>query len=288
MMQTLEEIEARKMKQAQSKEPQKDDTPPQDDPAPQDDYAKQEIEQLRQQMAALQGRLTPMQQQSEEFRRLYNDEHNQRKQEREAMQKEVEALQARLEESRATSNIEDLLSEEERDLFDPDQLKAFAKVADSVAKRRMPKIDVEAEVNRMLKQREMDDVKQFREQLLSDPQRGLADLSTLAVDSNFQTWVAQEDNDDFDPLVSSFLGASSRDEVSRLGKALARRVARYKENRGKPRQPDTDTRTNSLQRNPPEPSQQEMNAKLAEAKRLSRSRSKTDQTKAQKILDSLR
>lgn len=192
----------------------------------------------------------------------------------------------------AESRVEDLLTEDEREYFDPEQLKVMTKVADAIAKSRMPKTDVRNETLKVLQEREENQIQQYREEVLSDPQRGLADLSTLANDPSFQEWLTQEENDDFDPLVNSFLNARSTKEIDRLGRAIGRRVAKYKEGKRKPKNkkeadPGSPSAAGGLQRRPQEPGKEEMNNKLAEAKRLSRSRKPEDQKKAKEILDSL-
>lgn len=307
-MKTLEEIEAQKMRQAQARQqdPNNDDDqgdPPEgedasddasedhDDGAPTElEQAQQELEQMKQQMAALQGRLTPAQQQGEEFRRLYQEEHTQRSTEREQLNSRIAELEEKLNTASASANLEELLTEEERDLIDPDQLKIMAKVADSIARRSMPKTDVRAETLKVLEERQAQKVKAYREKYLTDPQRGLADLSFLADDPKFKKWLSKEENDDFDPLVNSFLSATSEDEISRLGKALARRVAKYKgEKKAKPNQgkPDSNTKPRRLQRNPSTVSDQDMAEKLAQAKSLSRSRNPEDRAKAKALLEGM-
>ena len=298
-MKSYEEIEARKLRQAQAKEGDQvedeetvdDDQPPADDPSMADDTdelseAREQIAQLQQQMSALQGRLTPMQQQNEEYRRLYASEHEQRERERQELESRLAEAQSKLEQADAQLDFRSILSEEERELFDEEQLSAFSKIASSIAKRHAPKVDVRGETLRVLDEQRQKAVADHRDSLLRDPQRGLADLSTLANDRKFQTWIGQDENADFDSLVSSFLNATTEREVDQLGKALARRVAKFKEsNPG--RKPDSKTRTRRMQRQPAERSEEEMRGQLMEAKRLARSSNAKDREKAKEILDAL-
>lgn len=309
-MQTLEEIEARHLRRAskaddQTNQPTEGDLPDDDETENPDDddddddtgepddltAAQDELAALKHQMAALQGRLTPAQQQGDEYRRLYQEEQSTRTRERQQLEAKLQELTGKMEEMQTSSNLEDLLSEEERDLFDSDQLKAVAKIADTIAKRRIPNVDVRAATLQVLEERKAQEVKAYRDDYLTDTSRGLSDLSTLASTPKFQEWLNGEDNDDFDPLVNSFLSAKSEKEIDRLGKAIARRVAKFKESRGKPaasRKPDaTTSRTSKLQRRPQAPSNEEMKSQLAEAKRLARSRNADDQKRAREILDSL-
>lgn len=285
-MKTLEEIEARKMRQAQAQSPE---DPPEEDPPEEPDELQQaqaEIDRLQQQMAALQGRLTPAQQQGDEFRRLYQESERERDREREELNAQIQELRESLD---TPTNYEELLTEEEREFFDENQLRAIGKIADSIAKRRTPKIDVRQETLKVLEERNAQEVVSYRDSFLSSPDRGLGDLAVLANDPRFQKWIAQEENDDFDPLVNSFLAARSKSEVDRLGKALARRVSRYKAESSKGRKPDANTqsRTGNLQRRPVHQSNEELRKKTAEATRLARSRSPSDRAKAREILSSL-
>ena len=293
---SYEEIEARKMRQAQAQEAQSEDEETlqegvEDDPSMADgtdelSEAREQIAQLQQQMSALQGRLTPMQQQNEEYRRLYASEHEQRERERQELESRLAEAQSKLEQADAQLDFRSILSEEERELFDEEQLSAFSKIASSIAKRHAPKVDVRGETLRVLDEQRQKAVADHRDSLLRDPQRGLADLSTLANDRKFQTWIGQDENADFDSLVSSFLNATTEREVDQLGKALARRVAKFKEsNPG--RKPDSKTRTRRMQRQPAERSEEEMRGQLMEAKRLARSSNAKDREKAKEILDAL-
>lgn len=313
-MKTLAQIEAAKMRQYQQANPglkmpdDDDDAEGGDeeqfdggqDPEGQEDdggvddaltKAEQQIAELRHQMAALQGRLTPAQQQSEEYRRMYQEENRTRQSERQELEDRINALTDKLDEVSASTTIEDLLTEEERDMFDPEQLSVFAKIADGIAKRRVPKVDVRAETLKILEERKAQEVRGYRDEFLSDPQRGLSDLGILADTPDFRKWLAQEENDDFDPLVNSFLVAKTPKEIDRLGKAISRRVAKFKEGRKKPavdRKSDAQTsHTGRFQRRPQAKTELEMKSSLIEAKRLSRSRDPEDRKRAREILDSL-
>lgn len=302
---SLEEIEARHMRRAGAQpetpkpeaEPQLEveaDATPEDQPNGLEaelQQARQELAEMRHQMAALQGRLAPAQQQGDEYRRLYNDEKLARERERQELERRLEDIKTQYEQQYAQSSLEELLTDDERDMFDETQLNAIVKIADNIAQRRAPKVDVRAETERVLAEREAQRVKNYRDDFLADPQRGLADLGILAENPDFQQWLNQEENDDFEPLVRSFLNSKDKKEVDRLGRALARRVALYKESRRKPaadRKSDaTTSHTGGLQRRPSQPSRQEVDSKLAEVKRLSRSRDPQDHQRAQEILDSL-
>lgn len=302
-LKSLEEIEARHNRQANvndTPEGENTDTDtdtntggynePGDDEAQALADARREIEQVKQQMAAIQGRLTPAQQQGEEYRQLYTSERSERERERATLNEQIEALNARLNEVGQNTALEELLTDDERDMFDPAQIKVMAKLADSIAARRMPKVDIKAETLKALDERNAKQVLEYRNEYLSDPQRGLADLSVLANDPKFQTWLNAEENDDFDPLVSAFLGAASTREIDRLGKAVARRVAKFKQANKKSTgfdAPTSSPKTGGMTRKPPNVSEEEMASRLREAKRLARSRNPTDRKKAQELLSSV-
>ena len=140
-MKTLAEIEAQKMMAYQKKNPGlqvpkashedddevddgQEEQPGEDDPLT---AAERRIADLQHQMAALQGRLSPAQQQGDEYRRLYTESERARAAEREELEARVREVSDRLEQVQSKTAIEDLLSEEERDMFDPEQLAVFAK-----------------------------------------------------------------------------------------------------------------------------------------------------------------
>lgn len=306
MARTLEEIEALHMQRAIKKglinpdesqdtedEEQIEDDLNQDDTG--DDAQtryENEIAQLRQQLSAAQGRVTPAQQQAEEHRRLYETERMARAREQQTMAEQIAALQAQIEANEAATPVEDLLSQEERDMFDPAQLSTITKLADHIAKRRAPRVDVKAAALQVLAEREQAQVEAYRREVLNDPTRGLSALGILANDPSFQEWLTQEENDDFDPLVNSLLNARTEKEIDRYSKAVARRVAKYKNTSVK--SPSASRTTDlkpslstAMQRKPRQVNEAEIKSQLDEARRLARSRNPADRAKAQAILNKL-
>lgn len=253
-----------------------------DDADPRD----QEIEDLRQQLAAVSGRVAPSQQQAEEYRRLYDEERRARERERDALEQRIRDF----EEERATAfDPAEVLSEEELELYDPAQLELMAKIAQAAAKKSSARIDIRAETNKILAEREAQAVNSHREDWLTDPRKGLHRLSTLAHDPHFVDWTNREGNEDFDPLVRSLLAARTAAEVDRYAKAVAKRVAKYNEQRnGKTSTTDANTSLHrGMQRRPSRQSDGDIEAMLAQAKQLARSRNPADRKKAQDILNSL-
>lgn len=269
-----------------------DDTPPPADEPDELDQLTAENAKLQQQLAALQGRVAPSQRQADEYRSLYEQERRSREQDQQNLTQQIEDLRRQLEERSARIDVNELLTEDERVMFDEGQLNVISKMATAVAKARMPRIDVEAETRRVIQQREAKEVEDFRNELLSDPRSELAQLSTLAQNHEFLAWAGQDENDDFDPLVRAFLKAGSKREVERLGKSVAKRIARYNEVRnGKATTRPTDARTTSLerasQRRPRRYSDEEKQALFAQAKQLARSKNPEDRKKAQELIDKL-
>src|SRR5699024_6843877 len=186
-----------------------------------------EIEKTRQQIEALQGRVAPAQRQAEEFRTMYESAEQRAKREREQFESQINELREQLE-----SNMDptEFLSEDERMLFDDEQLNVMGKLVNETVKRRTPKIDVAAAARQALEEQAKQQVAQYREASLNDSRRSLGSLQILANDSTFVSWV-NENDDSFDPLVRSFLAASSEREVDRYAKAIEKRIAKFNEHR---------------------------------------------------------
>lgn len=253
---------------------------------------EEEINRLRQQLAATQGRVAPEQQRAEEYRQMAEAEQRARQAEARQLQEEIAALREQLEEKQSEVNVVELLSDDERDMFDPVQLTAIAKIADELAKRRAPRIDARAEALAAIRERERQQIEDYRNRALTDPARGVSSLSILAHDPEFQAWLDKEENDDFDVLVNSMLQADTKEVIDRRVKAVAKRIAAFKQQgktqKAAPRPTDPQQSLNSaMQRRPRRMSDEETNRKIAEASRLARSRNAADRARAQQILDSI-
>lgn len=251
-----------------------------------------EIAALRQQLDAANGRAAPAQRQSEEFRRLYEEERRSREHDRMELNRQVAMLQEQLNARQVETSLDELLSPEEREIIDPMQLDIIKKVASAVVNTAAPKVDVQAETAKYLQKREAEKVQRYREDLLTDPRKGLTTLAALAEDPKFISWTSEEGNEDFDPLVRSMLTATTESEIDRYAKAVAKRVAKYYESRNTTHTGtrSTDARTSlnrAMQRRPRQLSNDEMGDKLAQAKQLARSRNPADRKKAQDILNSI-
>lgn len=251
-----------------------------------------EIERLRQQLDAANGRAAPAQRQAEEYRSLFDEERRAREQERHARDQEIAELREQLEARQAEISLDELLTEEERDLMDPAQLQVFKKLAEAAARRAAPKVDVRGETARFLQEREAQRLKAYREDVLTDPRKGVSALATLAGDPAFQEWTAQEDNEDFDPLVRSMLSATTEREIDRYAKAVAKRITKFNEHRaGGKSAARADARTSrvaaAMQRRPRRLTDDEIGDKLNEAKQLARSRNPKDRQRAKEILDAI-
>lgn len=257
-----------------------------------EDERDREIAALRQQLDAANGRAAPAQRQSEEFRRLYDEERRSREHDRNELNRQVAMLQAQLNARQVETSLDELLSPEEREVIDPMQLEIIKKVASAVVNTAAPKVDVQAETAKYLQKREAEKIQRYREDLLTDPRKGLTTLAALAEDPKFISWTSEEGNEDFDPLVRSMLTATTESEIDRYAKAVAKRVAKYNESRNTTHTGtrSTDARTSlnrAMQRRPRQLSNDEMGDKLAQAKQLARSRNPADRKKAQDILNSI-
>lgn len=257
-----------------------------------EDERDREIAALRQQLDAANGRAAPAQRQSEEFRRLYDEERRSREHDRMELNRQVAMLQEQLNARQVETSLDELLSPEEREVIDPMQLEIIKKVASAVVNTAAPKVDVQAETAKYLQKREAEKIQRYREDLLTDPRKGLTTLAALAEDPKFISWTSEEGNEDFDPLVRSMLTATTESEIDRYAKAVAKRVAKYNESRNTTHTGtrSTDARTSlnrAMQRRPRQLSNDEMGDKLAQAKQLARSRNPADRKKAQDILNSI-
>lgn len=257
-----------------------------------EDERDREIAALRQQLDAANGRAAPAQRQSEEFRRLYDEERRSREHDRNELNRQVAMLQEQLNARQVETSLDELLSPEEREVIDPMQLDIIKKVASAVVNTAAPKVDVQAETAKYLQKREAEKIQRYREDLLTDPRKGLTTLAALAEDPKFISWTSEEGNEDFDPLVRSMLTATTESEIDRYAKAVAKRVAKYNESRNTTHTGtrSTDARTSlnrAMQRRPRQLSNDEMGDKLAQAKQLARSRNPADRKKAQDILNSI-
>lgn len=257
---------------------------------------RRELEQLRQQNAALQGRVAPTQQELELQRteaRVLRHRLEQAERERQA---EIDRLKQELDSSKNQMTIEDILTEEEREQFDPDTLNAFLRIADKVAERKIPRVDIRGEALKALQEREAQRVQEYRERVLLDPSKGLHNLDTLSRDPAFMAW-AQSDEIDLDSTLNSLLRAKTEEDVERYVKIASRKIAQYNvqsksqagSKRNAPSGSDPNVRLSAgMRRGSSErESHAQRDAKLAEARRLARSSSMHDRAKAKAILDSL-
>ena len=261
-----------------------------DDGEGEDDRA-QEIADLRQQLAALQGRLAPTQRDAEDFRRLLQGEQLRNQQLQAQRDREVQELRDQLEQRNSQINLEDVLTDEEREGLDPAMLQTVLKLADAVAQKRAPKSNARAEALAVLEEREQAKVTEYRNKVLTDPARGLHQISELAYNAKFTAWCKEDDNE-VDSVLQSLLDAKSTEEIDRYARIVSRKIAKFKEGTKASRPAaNADARTRlaaGMRRNPaPKMTAAEADAKFAEAKRLSRSSNPADRAKAQTILADL-
>ena len=253
---------------------------------------REQVETLRRELAASQGRTAPAQQGMDQYRQLWETERAAREAERSDLNERLALLQQQLDTRNNALSVEELFSEDEQADFDPKLLNAIIKVADKIATARAPKVDVRSETLAVLEQREANKVKNYREKVLTDPARGLHQLGQLAYDPAFIAW-SREDDNDMDSVVNSLLIATSTEEVDRYAKIVAKRIARFKDkSKTDPTAPPANGRTtlgDHMRRGPKaELTPAEIDTRLAEAKRLARSTNPADRQKAQQIINDLK
>lgn len=304
---TLEEIEAVHAARAARKQgssslestpqeelvdPSEDVQNPDEHPGDQPVDLEAELSKLRQQYSALQGRLTPAQQQLEEYRRLYDSERASRESETQRLQQELEELRNQMDERQSDFDPADLLTEEERELFDDETINLVTKVAKAAAKAAAPRVDVRAEIERTQQELAQQKINDYRTQVINDPGKGLIELQHLAHDPEFNAWLEVEGNEDVEPLVRALFQAQTQREIDRMGRAVAKRIAAYTGSapQASPQRQTTDARTSlerAAKRRPRILSDEEMSRKLHEAKQLARSRNPEDRKRAEQIINSL-
>lgn len=251
-----------------------------------------QLDQANQTLSALQGRLTPAQQALEAERAEARTLRLRLEQQDRSRQEEIAKLQQELEARNSQLNIEDILDEDERADIDPTVLKAFTKIADHVAQRRIPKTDARAEALRALQERDEQRVKDYREQILLDPTRGLHNLDVLSRDHKFVEW-AQSEDVDLDSTLNSLLRAKTEKDVDRYAKIASRKISQFhaqsKAGSSPNRPADAQPRLSAgLRRGGGQRiTDAQRDAKLAEARSLARSTNASDRAKAKAILDSL-
>jgi hypothetical protein len=257
------------------------------------DELRDKLNRIEMDFRSLQGRLAPTQQELESYRSEARTLRLQLEQQERARQQEIEELRSQL--STSETSLDDLLTAEERELIDPDVLQAFVKVADRVAARRQKSVDVRAETLKALQERDERRVREYREQLLIDPTRGLHNLDVLSRDPRFVEW-AQSDDVDLDSTLNSLLNARTEKDVDRYARAASRKIAQFNtQSKRQERQPadqhtaDPQVRLHAGMRrsNAPRISDADRDKLLVQAKALARSGNYADRAKANDILSKL-
>lgn len=239
-----------------------------------------EIAKLKQDLAAANGRIAPAQRDLETYRQLAVE-----------LQRNLDAQRTELEQLRSRKQEEafdpaSVLDAEELEEIDPLVLKVMAKIAGA----RKGATNVEAEVARVLEQRQQQELKEYREQALLS--RDLSDIVTLRNDPSFIAWAEQDDND-VESVVTMLLGASTKPAIDKYARLLKRKIDSYRDSikapSGRNSASDANTSINAGMRRKQtsQLTDGELNKRLAQARRLARSRSAEDRKKASTILNSL-
>lgn len=222
-------------------------------------------------IASLSGRLTPAQQRLSEVQALAQTYQTQLQQTQAEARAEIERLQAQLEEN-SRADAMDLLTPEERELFDPAALQAIVRLSDELVKRRVPNLDVDAAVNRRLAEVRKQEIEAHRQAALSDPKKGIHDLYLLSERQDFREWCNKEENEDFSLHVNALLTATTTADIDKHTRAIAKRLNQFKAPQTSRAAADPRQSLHDKMRRKPTKglTQAEVDAKLAEAKALTR------------------
>lgn len=259
-----------------------------------------EVERLRQDLAkreneykALYNRLAPTQRELEETRRQKKEMEEKQAE----YQQKLDELQNQIQEQKL-SDPSEFLTEDERYLFDDEQLQVIDKLVRERQKMQMnsnqPKFDPRAETEKVLREREQQELESYREQRLRDPSSELSSLSTLIDDPDFIQWTKKRENIAFEPIMSSLLNADNKQDIDSYAETANEYIKRFKgkEDESPSRQQTpTDTKKSlesHMERRPKRRTGQDVDAMLAEVRRLSKSSNKADRDKAAELIANMK
>lgn len=247
-----------------------------------------EMDQLRQELAAAQGRSAPVQRDLETYRTLTVELQRNLDQQRQQYEERLQSLQEQAAARDEEFDPAEVLSQEELDDFDPQVLKSMTKLADALARRRMPQINIEEEVRRLAEKQAQEELKVYREQVLIS--KDLSDIVHLKSDPKFLEWVEQDDNE-IESTVAMLLNATTKGAIDKYARILKGKINRFKQQ--SPSQGSTASDANTRLATGMRRKQNnnfdsaDVEARLMQARRLARSQSAADRQKAQDILNAL-
>lgn len=267
---------------------------PSTDPLPQQQQVDWESEAKRyqQQLAALQGRVTPTQQQLAAAQQAMADMKRIQDQRDAEYQKQIEDLKQGL--NQATAAAYDpfkVLTPEEQALLDPEQASVYAKMIASVAKA-VPTV-AESQVKQMFDKFAAEQEAKARQDyfnyLLNDPNRGLSEVPTLLNDDKFNQWLQTEEGQIAEMALRN-LASAPRQDMDRLAKIARRSLKPYQDQNtaptdSQPPGPDLPSRlAQHVQRQPQNADQTTLAKMSARIQELSASRNPKDRAEAAKLL----
>ena len=267
---------------------------------PEDKYNEltNELNKLRNDMKSMEGRLGPTQRQNASMEKIIASMEEKHRNEVSVLEERLKAFEAEREAMSQKSAFEEAmadLSDEERELFDEQQLNALGKLMSRVAAKNNPRGSVEAQVKAILDKREEDRINNYRNDVLENPNKDTSIILQTASDPKFQEW-AQE-NYDVRIAVNNLLTAKTIRDIDESAKHLVKRIKNFRDEtqKGTKTEVKTDATTVSLQnamnrRSVSErgkPNEAETAAKLKQLRELSRSRSPADRAKAQALYSEL-
>lgn len=237
----------------------------------------QEAEELRQQLAAANGRLGPVQRQFEEMRALVETQSRQLAEfQSQLAAKQADETAARTKAAADSFNPLEGLSQDQIDMLDPAALKLIESAARNAYSKAASQIkDPEALIQQVLAKRDA----QARDAFI----RATADtlsLSQLSNDSKFTKFLAEDDSAGL--LLNSFINAQDIDAAKLLEPRVRTMLKRFEKSTNSTRTPDPQDRAAAHLDRAPQGTQARSNAgpRTAEqvraiqeqAKRLSRAR----------------
>lgn len=257
------------------------------------------ITKLQNDLKSMEGRLGPTQRRSDSMEKIISAMEEKHRNEVSALEERIRAFEAENENMSQKNAVEEVLSslsDEEKELFDEQQLNAFGKIVSKMIAKNNPRNSIESTVKTILDRKEEDRINNYRNDILENPDRETSVILQIASDPRFQDWA--QNNYDVRIAVNNLLTAKTIRDIDESAKHLVKRIKNYREETNaaaKPTDVKTDAVTASLsnamnRRSVTErgkPDEAEVKAKFAKLRDLSRSRSPADRAKAQALYSEL-
>ena len=209
------------------------DPAPAVDPAPAGNQTNEELEQLRQQLAAANGRLGPAQRQSEEMKAALEAQQRQIA-ELQAMLAEQQAAAATRKAQEAAANFDPFegLSPDEVAMLDPTAADLIRKATRNAYSKAASQVkDPEEIIRKTLAERDAAALRKYIQATAAS-----TGLTKLATDPRFEKFVAEDDSATL--LLNSFMQAADIEIAQTLEPNLRRLIKRFEKTTDSTRNPD--------------------------------------------------